>query len=937
MEERKLAAIVFTDIVGYTSRMEADEENTMKLLARQRKIVFPLVEEFGGEVIKEIGDGLLIMFHSALRAVKFAMAVQEKLKDDELSIRAGIHIGDVIFEGGDVFGSAVNIAARIEPLAPEGGICISEDVRNLIRNQHDIITTSIGKKELKGVKDYVEIYCVISKSEKESLTTKPFFKDLWQRRVFQITGLYLLLAYLVRLGMGFIVSKYLLSPHLVNLVWLILLSLIPSIILLSYFHGRKEISKWHKIELIGMPLNIVAALFILIFVFKGKDLGAMTTKVTLLDEEGKSVEKLVMKDEFRKKVLIFNMENVTGDTSLDYLQYGVPIMLNYDLSQDLLIGSKSTLEIYTKIVEAGDEDAVALPVPLMKRYAEQLHMNHFLFGSFDKEDDDYIFNAKLYDTKLTRLLTEFNVRESNPFSIVDRLSREVKKAVGLPESHISSTEDLLVSELFTSSEKALEYYTLAWLENNKNNWGKSLGLYELAVQEDPTFALAYLFVSILKFLSNDNEGALAALEKSMSMDYKLTDRVNFLAKGYYYKIGQEADKVLSVTKMWVELFPDDIMAHSELASLYYFKNQIPEAISEYKEILRLDPEQYDIVAALANIYTNSGEHDSALVYFQQYAEKLPDHTESYQMLGNHYLATGDSDQARINYEKALHLADASERISIEIRLADISLYAGNFNLAHDKYEETLEMSRTAQDSAEVYGALKEFFYLKGQVKKYLEAGDRELDLEKAMLSPVHWMVRKVFRTENYVQAKELDRATTILDGIREEMDPPLGNIVYFGYMEIYAETGEVEEFNDAVSRAYDFINDYGEDILVRFLYLAQGKMNENLEQYQEALEYYFRYLEADPTSYEVHTKIARCYRHLEEYKNAKKEIAISLQHLPFDPSANYEAGLIYLESGDGKKAIEHLERAVEIWKDADEDYDKANLAKEKLESLNSGF
>ena len=115
----------------------------MKLLARQREIIFPMVKEYGGEVIKEIGDGLLMMFKSANKAVRFALAVQELLKDDELTIRAGIHIGDVIFEEGDVFGSAVNIAARIEPLAPAGGICISGDVRSQIRNQGDIITTSM--------------------------------------------------------------------------------------------------------------------------------------------------------------------------------------------------------------------------------------------------------------------------------------------------------------------------------------------------------------------------------------------------------------------------------------------------------------------------------------------------------------------------------------------------------------------------------------------------------------------------------------------------------------------------------------------------------------------------------------------------------------------------------------------------------------------------
>jgi len=270
MQDHKLAAIVFTDIVGYTKRMDADEEGTMKLLARQRELIFPLVKEFGGEVIKEIGDGLLIMFTSANRAVRFSVAAQEKLKEEELTIRAGIHIGDVIFEEGDVFGSAVNIAARIEPLAPAGGICISEAVRNQIRNQGDIITVSIGKKELKGVDQAIEIFQVVAEAAEGSQQRIPFFKDLWQRRVIQITGIYLIMSYLVKLGIGFMVKEYMLSPHLTNLIWYILLSLVPSIILVAYFHGRKGVSKWTRIELIGLPINIIAAVLVLFLIFQEK-------------------------------------------------------------------------------------------------------------------------------------------------------------------------------------------------------------------------------------------------------------------------------------------------------------------------------------------------------------------------------------------------------------------------------------------------------------------------------------------------------------------------------------------------------------------------------------------------------------------------------------------------------------------------------------------
>lgn len=933
MKDHKLAAIVFTDIVGYTKRMEADEEGTMKLLAKQREIMFPMVKEFGGEVIKEIGDGLLMMFTSANRAVRFAMAVQEQLKDDELTIRAGIHIGDVIFEKGDIFGSAVNIAARIEPLAPAGGICLSKDVRNQIRNQGDIITSSIGKKELKGVNELIEIYRVVTAEIEESQIRLPFYKDLWQRRVFQIIGIYLLISYLIRMSMSFIVKEYMLSPHLTSLIWLILLSLIPSIILISYFHGRQGISKWTKVELIGMPLNIVVALFILIFVFKGKDLGAITTKLTVQNLKGEKIEKLIIKNEFRKKIFIFNVENISGDTALDYLQYSIPAMTEYDLSQDLLLTLETSMKIYSKMINAGYENAVGLPITLMKRFAEQRHMNYFMFGDLDKEKDEYILNVKLYDTKLTRLISEISVRDKSPFSLVDQLSIEIKKAMGLPESHISKTIDLPVSEIFTDSEKALYYFSLSLKENVLNNWVENVRLLDLALQEDSEFALAYVIITISYFNINDFEAAQNALQSAMNLPHKLSDRHQFIVKYVHYVLGQQPDKALTIVKMWVDLYPDDLRAHTTLAERYAIRNMYQEAINEYKEILRIDPEQYQFLSKLGSFYLQLGNFDSSLVYYQKYAQKLPQQTKSYRNLGYYYTVIGDMELAKENYEKALLMADVAEEVPVKIDLANILLNTGKFDLAHEQYLDVLRISKTASDSAKVFGALEKFYLTKGQAGKSLESHEQKIAKYKTFIPPKDVMVYRVFSVEPYIYADKLDKAFKILEEIAIKLEPPLDNVVPFGYMIIYAETGETEKALEAISGAEDLIKGFGEEILMAEVYNVQGKLNELLGEYPKAIENYNKCLEMNATSYFFHSSIARCYRHLLDFQKAEEEIQISLKYHPFDPISNYEAALLYLETGDEEKGLEYLERAVDIWKDADSDYQKANIAKDKLSSL----
>lgn len=935
MKDRKLAAIVFTDIVGYTKRMEKDEAGTMELLARQRELIFPMVEKFGGEVIKEIGDGLMMMFTGASKAVRFAMAVQNRLEEEDLTIRAGIHIGDVIFEEGDVFGSAVNIAARIEPLAPAGGICISEDVRSQIRNQTDIPTVFVGKKELKGVKDTIDIYGVVLYEGQHYPNSVPFFKDLWQRKVIQISGIYLAIALLIRLSMAYFVKEYMLSPHLTSLVWYILLSLLPSIVLIAYYHGRKDTSKWSKVEMIGLPVNIIAAVLILVFVFQGKDLGAITTKLTVENVDGEKVEKVILKNEFRKKIFIFNLENLSGDTTLNYLQYGQPIMLEYDLSQDLFLTPESAIKSYWKMVDAGYETAVGLPVTLMKRLAEQRHMNYFMFGEFTKEGDEYIFKVKVYDTKLTRQIREITLRNQNVFDLTDQLSVEVKKAIGLPDSHISGTIDLPVSEIYTGSIDALYYFTMAGKEALMSHRAENIRFLKLAIEEDPDFALAYVTIAISLFNMNNFDAANEALETAMDdrLRYKLPERQQFLVKYIYYVLSKQPDKALTIVKMWADLCPDDLQAHATLAQRYTMRTMYPEAIDEYKMMLRIDPEQFDILNTIGDYYLQLRNFDSSLVYYKKYKEMFPRQAKSYRKLGSYYKMMGNMDTARVNYEKALLMADESENISVMMDLASILWRTGEFDLAEKQCSDALQKAKNTSDSAKVYNAFEKLYLIKGQAKKSLEAYENKLLKYERILAPKDWLVFRTFTIESYLHAAEFDQAFAVLEEISSKLDSSLRNIVPFGYLFIYAETGETEKATEMISGAEELVNSFGEEMLLANIYYAQGKINEVLGEYELAIDYYKKYLEIDPTTFSFYTFLSRCYRELNEYSSAEEQILISLNHNPFDPSANYEAALLYLETGEEEKGMEHLQRAVDIWEDADADYKKANIAKEKLNSL----
>ena len=139
ISNKKLKAIVFTDIANFTQFSAENEQHALELIDKQRDIVKPLVEKHKGEWLKEIGDGLLFSFDSSLDAVQCSIEIQQSLKDiEDFKIRIGIHQGDIFIKDGDAFGDDVNIASRVESFAPIGGVAISDKINSDISGVKDI-------------------------------------------------------------------------------------------------------------------------------------------------------------------------------------------------------------------------------------------------------------------------------------------------------------------------------------------------------------------------------------------------------------------------------------------------------------------------------------------------------------------------------------------------------------------------------------------------------------------------------------------------------------------------------------------------------------------------------------------------------------------------------------------------------------------------------
>jgi adenylate cyclase len=181
--ERRLAAIMFTDMVGYTALGQRNESLSLALVEEQRKVIRPVLSRHNGREVKTIGDAFLVEFPNALDAVRCAFDIQRATREFNMSLpeekkirlRVGVHLGDVVESQGDISGDAVNVASRIEPLAEEGGVCLTRQVYESTHSKLEMKMVSMGMKSLKNVAEPMEVYKMVMPWEKEHVEAAPRF------------------------------------------------------------------------------------------------------------------------------------------------------------------------------------------------------------------------------------------------------------------------------------------------------------------------------------------------------------------------------------------------------------------------------------------------------------------------------------------------------------------------------------------------------------------------------------------------------------------------------------------------------------------------------------------------------------------------------------------------------------------------------------------
>lgn len=765
----------------------------------------------------------------------------------------------------------------------------------------------------------------INEKEKNEQTT--FMKNLFERRVPHVMGLYFGASWVVVEFADWLVNRYVLSPYLIDLILVALLSLVPTVVIVSYFHGKPGRDKRTNIETLGISVNLLFTAALIFFLFSGRELGAASKSIILEDEEGNSIERVIPKSEFRKKVASFFFENETGDSELNWLQYGLPYMVCYDLLQDTFIYTRDGYELYNRVKEEGLPEGVDLPLTLKMKIANNLHLNHILSGSIKKQDNDFLIETSLHETRRGRLIKQNTFVGTDIFQLADEVSLQLKHDLEIPSHHIEEVKDLPVSELLTHSVPALRAYIEGLRESTINNdFPSAIELLEQSIQEDEQFAPAHIHLFVAFANSNETEKSRAPLQSAMQYIYKFPERMQFEIKSIYYLVKEDKSKRLAVLKMWTEMYPEDISAHRRLADFYESENQLDKAISGYTRILEIAPEQYRYLHLIGDLFVKKQNYEMALKYFEQYADQFPNDPLSFTQLGEFYETQGKYERAKVNYEKALLLD--SEEIATMINLADIERKTGNFDQAIDQSQTALEYSKTPQQRSQAYHSLEEYYELRGQINKSIEYLHLTWSEQEKFRSPLSFQINKLFSLNKYVKAGKEDIAFQSIQNIK--LYSPFDRAISLGYLLIYMELEDADNIETILPEAETSVQVLGLGDVMAIIYSGQARLHELRDEYEQAIQDYEKAREIDPVRPVIGTSIGRCYRSLKDYEKAQDSLNRVLKILPYHPEALYELALVYHDIGESEEALRHLNKALTIWEDADPDYMPAKKARDKL-------
>ncbi|MBT7952665.1 MAG: hypothetical protein HN764_13635 [Gammaproteobacteria bacterium] len=692
MSQRQLAAIMFTDLVGYSALAERNETLALEVLEKHWELLRSVIAKFDGHEIKTIGDAFLIEFPSTLQAVEAGLAIQRTLdnhnrsieEDHKIHLRIGIHTGDVERRENDVFGEGVNIASRIESLAPSGGLCISESVYAAVRNKVDVPFHSMGEQKLKNIRHPVVVYSNHSQHIPAKTKTK---KQSTPSRLPIKTILVLL-----------------------------------SIIVIVWINDDDEppvtrTAETQAVEKIEPELKPVAtvdrkSVAVLPFTNRSKSEDDAYFADGLHDDLLTHLSKITdMKVISRTSVMGYrdttkNMKAIGGELGVSTLLEGSVQRMTNQVRINVQLIDVSTdehlwAEIYDRELTAAN--IFAIQSEIATAIAKALH------ATLSPEEQERLAtiptkNLAAYEAYLLgkqRMATRTNeklVEAAAYFEQAIELDPAFALAyVGLSDSYQLQTvySDLPQAKMNALSKNAINmaltlndnlaeaYASLGLLRQNNHDYGGAKVAYLKAMTLNANYATTYHWYGTLLEELGKVTKASVQMQKALTLD-PLSIIINAGVASYHAKLGRYDEAMRQFEKI-IEIDPTVAQGYFGKAHLYWaVYGQLNEAVPWLRKTVSVDPNSPQYSSFFGGLYLSLGDNKRVDCWLDR-AMKLSPEGLFPNLLMTYLHATRDENDLALLYARKTHKISPTNRDAL-IFIRDHDLRSGSYDEARSRYE-----------------------------------------------------------------------------------------------------------------------------------------------------------------------------------------------------------------------------------------------------------
>lgn len=634
-EQRRLAAVMFADMTGYTAMMQEDEAQAKLLRNRQKHTLEALIPAHKGIIIQYFGDGTLSIFDSSADAVRCGIAIQNELqKEPKVKLRIGIHSGDVVYDNEGIYGDCVNIASRIETLSVPGAVLFSAKVYDEIKNQRDIDAKSIGKFHLKNVKESVEVFAAsneglviplpsqIHGKTEERLT----FSSLIKQRPARLIVI-ALSAIIIVLLVSFLFLFPRKNSRIDSLAVLPLENLSGDSLQQYFVDGMhetliSELSKISALKVISRTSSIQYKNTKKSLPQIAKELGVKALIEGSVIREGDTVR--------------ITVQLIDGTSDENILTEKFDRELRAILVLHSEVAQKIAEVIKIKLTSQDTVRLISAPLVNSRAYEYYLTGRHYWYQRTIASYKQAIENYK-------KALSEDSTYAPAYAALADCYILLGEQG-GMPQREARQMAETSINASLKLNNNLAEAYASkgVWKLNYEWNWTEAQNAFKKAIELNPGYALAYQWYGRTLGFIGRYEEALGQLGKANDLDPLSPVIAGYTAQVHLY--AGEYKKSEDVLQQALKLHPNHPLILHNIGELYIAEGRYVDAIAPSKQSADVSAsDHYKAILALA--YAKANRREEAMNILKELLNKQDQQTTSGFNLAFIYLALGNKEDA----------------------------------------------------------------------------------------------------------------------------------------------------------------------------------------------------------------------------------------------------------------------------------------------------